>query len=327
MKKNLVPYTQNHQINQFIAKLITSSDVDLINEITQYSYSRNSLLAICNDWKRFVLFCHQRQVKPIPASITALRQFIDKESQVRKFSSIRRSTVHIGLIHNQLSQPNPVNHRIIKFTLNQLKQSVPHQESSATPMTREHLNHFDKKFSVLPHNELSTKTVRDIAICYVMFECMLKRSELKLLTHSHLQHHKDGIRLSVSDNTYQLSQDAIKWLTLWLERQQFESMDNQVLFTGIDRHGNLSTQALDDSSIYRVVRSMGDRLGIPNMKPMSSQSTRIGGAKELRKQGMKIREIQEFGRWLSPAMPSQYAGLKHKAELEKLEFTRFIPWD
>jgi len=67
-------------------------------------------------------------------------------------------------------------------------------------------------------------------------------------------------------------------------------------------------------------------LGKPELK-FSGQSARVGAVQELSEQGYKIKEIQEFGRWLSPAMPYQYVGNKGTAEQEKLKFFSFKPWE
>jgi hypothetical protein len=59
----------------------------------------------------------------------------------------------------------------------------------------------------------------------------------------------------------------------------------------------------------------------------TGQSARVGAAKELEKQGYNLRSIQEFGRWLSPAMPAQYLGKENTAELEKAKFKVIKPWE
>ncbi|WP_162674455.1 hypothetical protein [Vibrio variabilis] len=52
----------------------------------------------------------------------------------------------------------------------------------------------------------------------------------------------------------------------------------------------------------------------------SSQSGRVGAVQELSREGLKIREIQEFGRWASPAMPLQYSGKTSLSEEQKSLF-------
>lgn len=159
-----------------------------------------------------------------------------------------------------------------------------------------------------------------------MFECALKRSELKYLDASQLvrlNNEQPNLSLQMSGYTYSLSEQANKCLSKWLTCIEDTS---GVLFRAIDRHGNVSTSPLDDSSIFRILRNAGRYLGDEQLR-FSGQSTRIGAAKELAKQGYKAREIQEFGRWLSPAMPYQYIGDKNTAEREKLKFVKFKPWE
>src|SRR5690606_8590732 len=122
------------------------------------------------------------------------------------------------------------------------------------------------------------KTVRDLAIYHVMFECALKRSELKSLLTSQLvklNNEQPNLSLQMSGYTYSLSEQASQCLSKWLTCIEDTS---GVLFRAIDRHGNVSTSPLDDSSIFRVLRNAGRYLGDEQLR-FSGQSTRIGAAK------------------------------------------------
>jgi hypothetical protein len=82
---------------------------------------------------------------------------------------------------------------------------------------------------------------------------------------------------------------------------------------------------MDDSSIYRVLRNASELLSLSIN--FSGQSTRVGAAQHLSKAGANIKEIQDFGRWLSPAMPYQYIGSTQLAEDEQQTFVLIRPWE
>ena len=151
---------------------------------------------------------------------------------------------------------------------------------------------------------------------------MLKRSELKKLTIDDLSSNAlSTYSIDIDGESYRLSTSASKYLNRWLTTRPSH---HQALFNAIDKHGNISTHPLDDSSIYRILRSASETLGTDIQ--FSGHSLRVGAVNELADQGLKVREIQHFGRWKSAAMPYQYIGHRSKAALERMVFKSFKPW-
>ncbi|KQH87594.1 integrase [Vibrio furnissii] len=322
MKKNLTIITDQsilkHKLNEF-GRLVTLEQVD---QLTQHQYTRNSLLAFTKDWNLFLNFCQLRAVRALPASVTAVRQFLEHEARSRKFSTLKRYAVTISLIHILLNQRDPTANSQVRTALQQLRLDKHGDATQASSFESHHLHQLFEQLK----NKQSPKPVRDLAIYHVMFECALKRAELKAL-HVHQlvinESNEEEYTLTLADSHYVLSSQASRCITKWLN---CIGEHDGVLFRAIDRHGNVSSSALDDSSIFRILRNAGAYLGDETLK-FSGQSTRIGAAKELAKQGYKAKDIQAFGRWLSPAMPYQYMGNDHTAEREKLKFVKFKPWE
>jgi hypothetical protein len=75
------------------------------------------------------------------------------------------------------------------------------------------------------------------------------------------------------------------------------------------------------------LRRASDLLNLSTEHRFTGQSARVGAAKELEKQGYNLKEIQAFGRWLSPAMPAQYLDKADIADHEKLRFKAIKPWE
>ncbi|EKO3536397.1 tyrosine-type recombinase/integrase [Vibrio fluvialis] len=322
MKKNLTVVTDQSILKQMLIDFGRLVTLEQFNQLTQHQYSRNSLLAFTKDWNLFLEFCQLRSVNAIPASTTAVRQFIEFEARSRKFSTLKRYAVTISLVHTLLGQRDPTTNSQVRTSLQRLRLDKHGDATQAQSFNQNHLNLLFEKLK----DRQAIKTVRDLAIYHVMFECALKRSELKSLLTSQLvklNNEQPNLSLLVAGYTYSLSEQASQCLLKWLTHIDDT---NDALFRAIDRHGNVSTSPLDDSSIFRILRNAGRYLGDEQLR-FSGQSTRIGAAKELAKQGYKAKEIQEFGRWLSPAMPYQYIGDKNTAEREKLKFVKFKPWE
>ena len=157
-----------------------------------------------------------------------------------------------------------------------------------------------------------------------MFECALKRSELKFLSMNDIESTDSDYQITIKDSVYQLSHVASFALGRWLSF--IGTQEDLPVFRAIDKHENIGLQPLDDSSIYRILRRASDLLQLAENHHFSGNSIRVGAAQELSKQGLKVKEIQDFGRWLSPAMPAQYVGYSGTAENEKMKFKALIPW-
>ncbi|TVU60785.1 tyrosine-type recombinase/integrase [Vibrio atlanticus] len=321
MRKKVPILTDFVTINSFVEKLNSNATIEIIDELTGHQYSHNSLLGIYSDWNRYHAFCTKNRINTLPASITAIRRFLETESNDRKYASLKRYTATLSLLHTVLNFANPIKHRQVRFTLLHLQAQMVGDAKQTNAMTSAHLTELN---TLLSHENVNLKEIRDIAIYNVMFECALKRSELKALSMSDVDSCSEGYKITIKDSAYKLSPVASVTLRRWLS---FIGTDDEFpVFRAIDKHENIGLQPLDDSSIYRILRRASDMLAPAENHHFSGNSIRVGAAQELSKQGLKIKEIQDFGRWLSPAMPAQYVGYVGTAENEKMKFKAIVPW-
>ncbi|MBA5763288.1 tyrosine-type recombinase/integrase [Vibrio sp. 404] len=314
MKKNIPIITDPTRIKRYSQQFCTFVDKDLVNELTSGMYALSSLVAVAKDWNLFVEFCHTKSVQPLPASTTAVRLYIEKVSLERKYSSIKRYAVTISLIHKVLGYADPVKNSRVQTALGDIRINKKGDQQSTQAFRREHLETLTGSLQT----SSSVKDWRDLAIYHVMYEGLLKRSELRDFGLKQIIENEDSLAIVVGNEEITLSSTASLVLLRWLNVRG--SLGDYV-FTAIDRHGNIGFDPLNDSSIYRILRNASDLLGLDYT--FSGQSLRVGAAQELAEQGVKIRDIQYAGRWLSPAMPYQYIGNVAKAELEKMRYLSF----
>jgi integrase len=319
MVKKLISITNETLIDSYVSKLNHFVTKEFTNEITQNQYAKSSVLAMTKDWNLFVGFCLDHQLSSFPASALSVRHFLEHESRTRKYATIRRYTVTITVMHQILGFPDPMMHTEVRLLMMTLRLEKKGDHSQADAFNHQHL----EKLNNLLCSSKSIRDIRDLAIYYLMFECVLKRSELRALLTEQLIEIDSDIFVLIKDFKYQLTPHATKAVKKWYAL--IEDTPSPYLFRSINRHQNIATDKLDDSSIYRILRNAGQRLGLKHLK-FSGQSTRIGAARELHQQGMKVRDIQSFGRWQSPVMPSQYVGKTHQADLEIQRYKSFKPW-
>jgi len=317
MRKNVRVITCDTARKQLICDFSSQVKLDDFRRLTDDQYSHNSLLAMRKDWNLFVEFCQSKQVCPLPAAATAVRLFIERESSRRKYATVKRYAVTISLVHKLLALSDPTSTTMVRTTMSKLRLDKKMDAHTTTAFTRQHL---DKLTDTLSRST-NAVDIRNLALYHLMFECMLKRVELKRLSLKDLSLSGSETAVILGNDRYPLSQNAIHYLTKWLHvRGDYQG----ALFSAIDKHGNVSQSALDDSSIYRILRAASERLKLD--VNFSGQSPRVGAVAEMAARGVKVKDIQQYGRWQSAAMPYQYLGNRAQAAAEKLIFKTFKPW-
>lgn len=319
MRKKIIPITdleiKKHLLLKFSKKIV----IEDFHQLTRNQYSHNSALSMVKDWNDYLDFCAQKKVTSLPTSVTALRLYIQKEKQTKKYSTIKRNVVSITVVHRFLGFQDPSSHQQIQLEVRSLRLSQDNTPDSAVALTQTHIER------LRTHWDLSdSKRLRDLLIIELMFECALKRShlcELDCQDINMLLEAESCYGVTISGETYQLSETVSRHLECWLTVLGAESGP---LFRSIDRHGNIGSSPLDVSSVYRVFRSASEVLNLSDH--LTGQSPRAGAAKQLASQGVPLKEIQHFGRWLSPAMPAHYIGNQHVADNERLKFKTLKPW-
>ncbi|WP_159652881.1 tyrosine-type recombinase/integrase [Vibrio atypicus] len=318
MRKKVREITNQTEKKQLIKQFIHLVSIDQVAFLTDRQYSQNSLLAMTKDWNHFVEFCQLKGVSPLPTSVTALRHFIEKQSDSRKYASIKRYTVTIGLFHRILGLQDPTSNSRIKSSLASTRIDKLGDAKVTAAFERKHL----EQLSALLSRTNRPSDMRNLAIYHVMFECLLKRGELRDLTIDKFNINENSITLSLGLYNYTFSPETCCYLQRWF---LLRNQTSQWAFSAIDKHGNIRSSQLNDSSIFRILRKASEVLEL-DVK-FSGQSLRVGAAKQMAKDGKKVRDIQNYGRWLSAAMPYYYIGNRTQANLERMVFKTIKPWD
>ncbi|RQW64474.1 tyrosine-type recombinase/integrase [Vibrio viridaestus] len=319
MKKGLKIIDNSQILTQAKSEFSQYVDLDTLDEYTQNLYSKSSLLAMRSDWNRYVDFCYRKGAAIFPHHSDTIRMFLEEESRERKYASIRRYSLTLSTIYRLLSETDPLRNTQVRQLLADLRLEKAGDQKQSDAFTSTHLKYLNHSLA----KSTKHRDIRDLAIFNVMFECALRRSELRELTRSQLALHDENAIITIHEFSYTLSEQATKALHLWLS---LINDDLEYVFRAIDRHGNISHTNLDDSSIYRIFRRAAELLDNKSLH-FSGQSARIGAAKELHKQGEKLRDIQQFGRWLSPVMPTQYVGQTAQSQNLQLRYKKFKPWN
>ncbi|MCE4936124.1 tyrosine-type recombinase/integrase [Aliivibrio fischeri] len=293
--------------------LSTQLDTETLAACLTKSYSQNSLISFKNDWNNFVEFCQLNNVIALPASTTAIRIFIEKQAKVKKLASIKRALISISHIHTAFEYKNPTQSIQVKSALGKIRVDKVNDNKQTEGISSDMLDELRHQL----FNSVELKDIRDLAIWHLMFELLLKRGELRDLQLDDIcfNDETNSCLVQINQNYYAISEETTELLNRWL---QHSNIHDGHLFRAIDRHQNVAINGLNDSSIYRIFRRANELLNLEIN--FSGLSARVGATKELALRGYSIHEIQEMGRWVSPAMPNQYIGNNERSERQKSVF-------
>ena len=160
--------------------------------------------------------------------------------------------------------------------------------------------------------------LRDAALIAVASDALLRVSELVAINRDDIHRDPDGsalllIRRSKSDQegtgaTCYLGPRTVAVLDAWIESagigvngEGFDREDKSV-FRSVRKGGAVGSR-LSDRSARAIVT---DRCGSSVPGRVSGHSLRVGSAISLARAGASLVELQQAGRWKSPAMPALY---------------------
>jgi integrase len=180
--------------------------------------------------------------------------------------------------------------------------------------------HCDAIFDAWQH-ESNPLICRNLAILVVVYESMLRESELARIEISHITYHADGratllvpftkSRKSGEPDIVMLSRQCVEVITKYLNLD----INNSVyLFKKMRRNGKPTSQnsAISRYTIDRVFKQAYDyfnanRLSlISGVSQWSGHSARVGTCQDLLTAGFSTLEVQQAGRWSSGQMVFQY---------------------
>jgi integrase len=185
-----------------------------------------------------------------------------------KVASISRKLASIAAAHRMAGLDSPTTSESVKLTMAGIRRTLGTRQKQARPLS---VSDLKRMVNALPEDPAG---LRDRALLLTGFAGGFRRSELAALTVEDLGFVDDGvivtIRKSKTDQEgagrevaiptgSSRATDPVQALQAWLEASGIESGP---LFRSIDRHGNLSPQALTGHSVGLIVKRSAELVGM-----------------------------------------------------------------
>ena len=292
---------------------LTDAQLERILAAAEEAHSASTRRAYTGAWEHFVAWAEAQRHSPLPAAPETVAAYLAERADdglSRATLAIARAA--IGHAHKDAAHDDPTAHDVVRKVLRGLNRRISSgaPQKQATGLSAEGLAAI-RATARLPRSGPSGRTESagaaerrgavDIAICSVMRDAMLRRSEAAALRWADVGLRDDGtarvtVRRSKTD----------------------EQAEGAVLFVGYEAAKALKAIRPADAdpearvfglrtghSISNRVRAAALAAGLGGN--YSGHSPRVGMTVDLIASGASLAAVQVAGRWKSARMPSLYA--------------------
>ena len=269
---------------------IVLSEADAIQAAADSALAPATRRAYRSLWQGFDRWCRSRGYDALPAAAVAVAA--------------------IGHYHRQHSLPNPTDSQGVKLVLAGLaRQHRAGSQRQAKGLSREDLAAI-KATACRPRigrgGRLESaayarnRGLIDIALCSIMWDAMLRRSEAAALTWADVRRAADGSgRLTVQHSkTDQRGEGKV----LWISPSSMSALELVASLQARQPAGPLFN--LSPPQITRRIAQACKAAGLG--AGYSGHSPRVGAAQALAAANISLAAIMEHGRWQSSMMPARY---------------------
>ena len=285
-----------------------ADDSEKMPAATNSSQSKNTRMSYDSAWKAFERWCFERSLTALPADTGTICAYLaDCSERGLRIATIRAARAAVGDRHWRSHGSNPTATPKVKAVLSELARHDPRPQHRARPLTAKDMDKIRatacnprKTSGTTPRQESSEAAERrgrkDIAIISLLRDSLLRRSELAWLRWCDVQYLSDGsgritIRNPKGDQVLFISQATV---------DDLENLQPD----GVTVDSEAKVIGLSASQIHRrfcmAVQTAGLGPGY------SSQSGRVGMARDLDESGTDPRAVMAAGRWKSARMPALY---------------------
>lgn len=268
------------------------------------AYAPSTIRAYRADFIDFINFCHERNVRSLPAHPNAVVQYICKlTGSGRSSASIRRALCGLSAIHKLNRFDDPTKDPDVMLEMRRMHRKLGRTSSQASGINADILER------MLLATDDSIRGIRDRALLLLAYDTLCRRSELVSLQAKDVRTNmKNNIETSsILLRKSKTDQDSTgKWLHLsqrshlaLMEWMNHLSKEHEYLIVGIDRGGRISRSSLGSGQINRIYKQIAKKVGLDEseIKGISGHSMRVGAAQDLLNSGASMPIIMQRGRW------------------------------
>ncbi|MET0119491.1 MAG: hypothetical protein ABW124_00480, partial [Candidatus Thiodiazotropha sp. 6PLUC9] len=221
--------------------------------------SDDSYRALCGDLRLFFEWCRARELPVLPTTPRAVADFVVDQAEIKAKSTVRRYLASIAKAHKTVNLANPVTDEDVTLTFERL-----YRDDISEPLQSEGLRWKTLSIGLTNLGE-GTRAVRDNALLRVMYDCLLRASEVQRLTIEGLSQDRNGYRMRVirSKKRSTAQQGVVKTkfihettaaaIEAWCA---LASITQGVIFRGVTKSGDVLEAPISTKGVNRAVQRM-----------------------------------------------------------------------
>lgn len=290
---------------------LSAGDLERIREALADAFAASTRRAYLSNWDAFRSWAEGERLVSAPASPETVAAHLARLANTVGPATLRIRRTAIGAVHRAAGLPDPASSELVKRTLAGLVRRAAYVPRQAAPLTSVSLAAV-RATACLPREGGGRKRRRreteadarrrglaDIALCSVMRDALLRRSEAAALTWADIASEGDGsgrltIRRSKTDS---VGVGAVQYLG-------HQAMADLVAIRPSDAHPTDSVFGISATQINRRIAAAARTANLEGS--FSGHSPRVGMAQDLAARGAALPELMQAGRWSSSSMPARY---------------------
>ena len=264
--------------------------------------------AYLKDFELFGVWCQDRGLDVLPASVEAVAAFLAYEADRGvKPSTISRRCAAIRYVHSfgkHRSSPSPTADERVKAVVRGIRRTHGVAARRVLPATA------DRVIAMAPRLDGTLATLRDRALLLLGFAGAFRRSELVALDLADIEEVPEGLRVTIRrGKTAQEGAGAVVAIvrgevacpvTALLEWLRAANITVGPVFRSVRRGDHVQQARLTDRSVANIIKSHAERAGL-DPADFSGQSLRAGFLTSAAKRGASLFKMMAISRHRSTA--------------------------
>ena len=272
------------------------------------TWSDRTRASYASQWKSWLAWCRRQGACPLPAEPESVAVYLVERAAGVKMATLHLARCAIAARHRQMGMDDPTRHQRVRQVLSGLARQYGTAQKQVAGLTAAGLAAI-KATARRPRRgpkgrresaaHARRRGLTDIALCSVMRDGLLRRSEAAGLTWGDIDRDVDGSgRLFLSRSKTDPTGNGC---VLYLSAETMDCLDK---IRPPDAAPQAAVFGMTPATVRRRIAAAARAAGLG--EGYSGHSARIGMAQDLAAAGVELPALMSAGRWESPTMPARY---------------------
>ncbi|TFH90261.1 tyrosine-type recombinase/integrase [Vibrio ouci] len=286
-----------------------------------------TLVRLRSAWATFVAWCCDHERCALPASAQTVEQYLIAEQSRLHRNTLKVQVWAISKTHRISGCPDPCQNDYVKAQLQQIHHRKVRQREVIRQAIAFRETHLDRLTNIWGAPTASLTELRDLLIVSVLYETLLRKSNVETLRVADIEWQRDGtglvkVYVTKTDKSGDVRYSFLSGTTMdvmerYLAHPEISDAPDAYLIQRTKlsskqmKGQSRQTAAMDPVSaklIGRVCVKASAAVGLDADRHFTGHSARVGATQDLLSEGFSSLQVQQAGGWSSERMVLRYGG-------------------